>query len=49
MGRKDFGHKETKKPKKDAKKPMLSSNIETPPPVVEVIRRGKKEKFEEEE
>ena len=48
MGSKNMGHKENKKQKKDAKKPMLSSNIETPPPVVEVIRRGKKEKFDEE-
>jgi hypothetical protein len=48
MGSKNMGHKENKKPKKDSKKPMISSNIEAPPPVVEVIRRGKKEKFEEE-
>jgi len=47
MGRKDFGHKETKKTKKDAKK-SLSTNMEAPPPPVEVIRRGKKDKFEEE-
>ena len=38
MGRKDFGHKETKKPKKDAKK-MLTTNIE-PLPQVEVIKKG---------
>ena len=31
MGRKDFGHKEAKKAKKDAKK-MLTTNIEAPPP-----------------
>ena len=47
MGRKDFGHKEVKKAKKDAKK-ILTTNIEAPPPPVEVIRRGKKDKFEEE-
>jgi hypothetical protein len=48
MGRKDFGHKEQKKTKKDAKK-ILSINTAVPPPPVEVIRRGKKEKIEEEE
>ncbi len=47
MGRKDFGHKEAKKSKKDAKK-ILSTNMEVPPPPVEVIRRGKKDKSEEE-
>ena len=47
MGRKDFGHKEAKKAKKDAKK-ILTTNIEAPLPPVEVIRRGKKDKFEEE-
>ena len=46
MGRKDFRHKETKKPKKDAKK-MLTTNIE-PLPQVEVIKRPRKEKVEEE-
>ena len=46
MGSKDRGQKETKKPKKDSKK-ALSTNIQAPPPVVEVIRRGKKEKFDE--
>ena len=48
MGRKDYGHKEPKKAKKDARK-ILSINAEAPPPPVEVIRRGKKEKIEEEE
>jgi len=47
MGKKDFGHKEAKKPKKDAKK-IFTTNIQSPPPPVEVIRRGKKEKPEEE-
>ena len=48
MGRKDFGHKETKKAKKDAKKPMTSAGSMEALPPVEVIRRGKKDKFEEE-
>jgi hypothetical protein len=48
MGNRDMGHKEKKKGKKDVKK-ILSINMEAPPPPVEVIRRGKKEKFEEEE
>lgn len=46
MGKRDFSHKESKKPKKGAKK-ILMTNIEAPPPV-EVIRRGKKEQPEEE-
>jgi hypothetical protein len=46
MGNRDMGHKEKKKGKNNAKK-VISSNLEAPPPV-EVIRRGKKDKFEEE-
>lgn len=45
MGRRDFVHKETKKPKKGTKK-LLTTNIE-PIPQVEVIKRGKKTKEEE--
>jgi hypothetical protein len=45
MGNRDMGHKEKKKGK-DSKKTISSSNLEALPPV-EVIRRGKKDKFEE--
>ena len=47
MGKRDFRHRETKKPKKDAKKTLLTTVL--PPPLeVEVIRKGKKERKEEE-
>ena len=45
MGRKDFRHHETKKPKKDTKKSIVGS-VGEPLPEVEVIKRGKKEKEE---
>lgn len=50
MGRKDMGHKEAKKPKKDARK-MATAPIMPiePAPEVEVIGKGKKRKPEEEE
>ncbi len=41
---KDFSHREKKKVKKDAKKIVSVTGIQPPPPEVEVIRRGKKEK-----
>jgi hypothetical protein len=44
MGKRDFAHKETKKPKKGNKK-ILTTNIE-PLPQVEVIKRGKKDREE---
>jgi len=48
MGSRDFSHKEAKKPKKDKKKapPTVISPVYTPTPAVEVIKKGKKEKFE---
>jgi len=47
MGNRDFGKREHKKPKKDSKKsPQI--NIE-PQMQVEVIRKGKKIRDEEEE
>jgi hypothetical protein len=49
MGSRDFRHKETKKPKKDAKKSTIANVIAPPPPVVEVIKRGKKEPREDED
>jgi hypothetical protein len=47
MGKKDFRHRETKKPKKDAKKPTIISFEQ--PAEVEVIKKGKKPAAEEEE
>lgn len=44
----DFTRRETKKPKKDAKKMPKLTILETPSEV-EVIRKGKKHKEEEEE
>ena len=50
MGSRDYRHREAKKPKKDAKKAILPS-ILSPEPVVEVevIKKGKKRRGEEEE
>ena len=48
MGRRDYRHRESKKTKKDAKK-IPSTAILTPPVTVEVIKKGKKEREEEEE
>ncbi|MFA5367160.1 MAG: hypothetical protein WC333_04720 [Dehalococcoidia bacterium] len=49
MGSRDFSHKESKKPKKDKKKapPAIISPVYTPPATVEVVKKGKKEKFEQ--
>jgi hypothetical protein len=43
---KDKKQREQKKPKKDTRKIISGTNIETPPPQVEVIKRGKKEKVD---
>ena len=43
MGKRDYRHRETKKPKKDAKKPILSEVLPVST-TVEVIKKGKKEK-----
>lgn len=48
MGKRDFVRRETKKPKKDAKKIPKITVLETPPEV-EVIKKGKKHREEEEE
>ena len=48
MGRRDFRRRESKKAKKDAKK-VLPASILTPSETVEVIKKGKKERKEEEE
>ena len=47
MGKRDYRHREPKKPKKDAKKPDIASLLPTPV-TVEVVRKGKKRKEEEE-
>jgi hypothetical protein len=46
MGRRDFGKHEIKKTKKDAKKSVVGTSIEPPPPQVEVIKRKRKEQAE---
>ena len=48
MGKRDYRHRETKKPKKDAKK-LPAASILPSPTTVEVVKRGKKEREEEEE
>jgi hypothetical protein len=47
MGRRDYRHREAKKPKREDKK-IAHSTILTPPVTVEVIKKGKKGKEEEE-
>jgi hypothetical protein len=47
MGRRDYRHRESKKPKKDARK-ISPATIVQPPMTVEVVRKGKKERKEEE-
>ncbi len=42
MGSRDFRKPEKKKPRKDIKKPVVTSSIVPPTPPVEVIRKGKK-------
>jgi hypothetical protein len=49
MGSRDKSHREAKKPKKDSSKkapPTIISPVFTPTASVEVIKKGKKEKFE---
>jgi len=48
MGKRDIGQRESKKPKRDAKKKPISISFEQPAEV-EVIRKGKKPKEGEEE
>ncbi len=42
MGKRDFSHRETRKPKKDAKKNTTPPVTYQSEPVVEVIKKGKK-------
>jgi len=46
MGRRDFRHREPKKPRKDAKK-ASATTILPPPMTVEVVKRERKPKEEE--
>jgi len=48
MGKRDYRHREPKKPKKDVKKTLATSNI-PPPMTVEVIKKKRKERKEPEE
>ncbi len=43
MGRKDYGGRETRKPKKDAKKPAVSDVLSQPVTVQVIKTKGKKE------
>ena len=47
MGRRDYRHREPKKPKKDTKRASVDS-ILPPATIVEVMKKGKTEKGEEE-
>jgi hypothetical protein len=47
MGRRDYRHRESKKPKKSDKK-ISADTILTTPTTVEVIKKGKKERETEE-
>ncbi|MBA7520117.1 hypothetical protein ES705_12205 [subsurface metagenome] len=46
MGRRDFRHREPKKPKKDARK-VSATTILPPPVTVEVVKKERKRKVEE--
>ena len=48
MGKRDYRHREAKKPKKEAKK-TLPPTILSPVPMVEVIKKKQKKREEEEE
>ena len=47
MGRRDFGRREAKKPRKDTKKKIETIILQPSPPPVEVVKRGKKAREEE--
>ncbi|MFC1925578.1 hypothetical protein ACFLW2_02655 [Chloroflexota bacterium] len=48
MGKRDIRGKETKKPKKDSKKVTTVDILPSTPAAVEVIKKGKKERSDEE-
>jgi len=43
MGKRDYRHRESKKPKKDSRK-MVGTSSTQPPATVEVVKRGKKKR-----
>jgi len=47
MGRRDYRHREPKKPKRDAKKVPATTILPTPTTVEVVKKKGKEEKVEE--
>jgi len=47
MGRRDYRHREAKKPKRDTKK-ILAETVLPSPTTVEVIKKGKREPKAEE-
>ena len=49
MGRRDYRHRETKKPKKDAKKAPVITGLSSPPVNAEVVKKEKREEKKEEE
>jgi hypothetical protein len=46
MGKRDFRHHEAKKPKKGAKKPLVTEALSTPTTVEVIKTKGKKDKSE---
>ncbi|MDD4877378.1 MAG: hypothetical protein PHQ86_09730 [Dehalococcoidales bacterium] len=46
MGKRDYRHRESKKPKKDTKK-VSAATILPSPAIVEVVKKEKKQKEEE--
>jgi hypothetical protein len=46
MGKRDFRHHEAKKPKKGAKKPLVTEVLSTPTTVEVIKAKGKKDKSE---
>ena len=44
MGKRDIGNREKKKPKKNTKKQIITSEISQPVQEVEIIKKGKKQK-----
>ena len=49
MGKRDYRHREPKKQKKDTKKIVPTTTILSPPMTVEVVKKPRKEKGEDEE
>ncbi|NLE08644.1 MAG: hypothetical protein GX631_05255 [Dehalococcoidales bacterium] len=49
MGRSDKPKRETRKPKKDIKQKVVSTNVVPPPMTVEVVRKERKKRDEDDE